>query len=78
MDYNAVDEILIYRPKLPDITMTFNITINDDSDAEGDEDFEITVTPVRNIVVLTPVIRVTILCDENDGGISHLVYDEYS
>jgi len=77
MDYNPVDQNLIYRPRRPDITMTFDITINDDSDPEGDEDFEITVTPVRNIVVLTPVIRVTILCDENDGGKSHLLYDKY-
>ena len=77
MDYSPVDQNLIYRPKIPDITMTLNITINDDSDAEDDEDFEITVTPVRNIVILTPVIRVTILCDENDGGIFHLLYDKY-
>ena len=79
MDYNPVDQDLRYRGgSHREVTMTFDITINDDSDAEGDEDFEITVTPIRNIVVLTPVIRVTILCDENDGGIFHLVYDEYS
>ena len=79
MDYNPVDQDLRYRGgNNREVTMTFVITIKDDSDPEGDEDFEITVTPVRNIVVLTPVIRVTILCDENDGGIFHLVYDEYS
>jgi len=78
MDYNPVDQNLVYRGgNRREVTMTFEITINDDSDAEGDEDFEITVTPVRNIVVLTPVIRVTILCDENDGGKSHLLYDKY-
>ena len=78
MDYLPVSEDLAYRGgNRREATMTFDIIINDDSDAEDDEDFELTVTPVRNIVVLTPVIRVTILCDENDGGIPHLLYDEY-
>ena len=77
-DYLPVSEDLFYRGgNRREVTKTFDIIINDDSDAEDDEDFELTVTPVRNIVVLTPVIRVTILCDENDGGIPHLLYDEY-
>ena len=75
MDYLPVSEDLAYRGgNRREVTMTFNITINDDSVAEDDEDFELAVTPVRNVVVLTPVIHVTILCDGNDGGIPLLLY----
>ena len=78
MDYSPIDLDLTYRGgSRREVTMTFDITIIDDSDAEDDEDFELTVTPVRNIIVLTPVIRVTILCDESDGGILLLLYHEY-
>ena len=78
MDYLPISEDLFYRGgNRREVTKTFDITINDDSVAEYDEDFELTVTPVRNVVVLTPVIRVTILCDENDRGICLLFYDIY-
>lgn len=75
MDYNGVNQTLIYR--VGRTIVSFDVTIIDDPEAEGNEAFEIAVTPIQNIIVLTPVIRVTILCDENDGGISHLLYDEY-
>lgn len=47
---------------------SFEVKIINDNDTELIEHFEISVTAVKNAIVLTPVIHVTILCDEDDGG----------
>ena len=55
-----------------DTTKSFEIQIINDNEFEPVEQFEITVTSKKNAIVLTPVILVTILCDEdgqNDEGI---------
>ena len=55
-----------------DTTKSFEIQIINDNESEPVEQFEITVTSKKNAIVLTPVILVTILCDENgqnDEGI---------
>ena len=55
-----------------DTTKSFEIQIINDNESEPVEQFEITVTSLKNAIVLTPVILVTILCDENgqnDEGI---------
>ena len=65
-DYHSVYTKLTFQTS--DETKYIPISIIDDNVSEADEDFQITMIPLLNAIILEPVINITICGNINDRG----------